>query len=268
MIVALIAGCQPGEVGGEPPRSGPSDAFPPGIATGTVARVNDGDSLVVDTGSGQIEVRLMGINAPESDECSGPEAAARLAGLVDEETVGVEEVGQDQFDRTLAYLWLGDLLLNLDQVANGLAIATTPEEGDARGPAIVAAEDGAFEAGLGMWSETACGASGPRPEVGVDGAASSFDPSGPDEEALEQEWVSLSSGAGVAVADWVIRDESAQHRCRLPTGALVGPGTGLSVTSADPCWSPGRSPVWNNGGDMVLLLEPSGRVAARLRYEG
>ena len=38
------------------------------------------------------------------------------------------------------------------------------------------------------------------------------------------------------------------------------------VTSADPGWDPGGGPVWNNSGDMALLLDRHGRVVARWRY--
>ena len=260
LITVLVAACQPtGETNGDL-NSGANGSAPGGLTDGTVVRVNDGDSVLVETGSGDIEVRLMGINTPERDECYGPEAEERLIELVDGETVGLEEIGQDQFDRTLAYLWLGDLLLNLEQVEQGFAIASTPEAGDPHGGPILDAEGEAFDARLGLWSETACGASGPIPPVQVDISASNFDPPGPDEDVLDQEWVAFSSEELVDTGGWVIRDESSQHRCRLPTGAFIDPGESLVVTSIDPCWNPGDSSVWNNGGDMALLLDASGRV--------
>jgi hypothetical protein len=223
--------------------------------------------VVAQTGAGEVEVRLMGINAPERDECFGPESEGRLVDLVDGQEVGLEAVGQDQFGRTLAYVWLDDLLINLDHVAGGFAIATTPpEEGDPHGGTLLDAEDGAFEEGWGMWSETVCGGSGPLPSVVVDGDASSFDPRGPDEEALGEEWVAFSSEETVDLGQWVIRDESSEHRCQLPSDLVVEPGVTLTVASTDPCWDPGGSPVWNNGGDMALLLDASGRVVARHRY--
>lgn len=235
---------------------------------GAVVRANDGDSLVVATESGEVEVRLMGINAPESDECHGPEAEARLRDLVDGGEVGLDEVGQDQFDRTLAYVWLGDLLVNLDQVEGGFAIATTPDDGDPNGQALLDAEEEAVASRLGMWSNTACGATGPIPPVHVDGDASRFDPPGPDEEVLEQESVALASAQTVELGGWVIRDESSEHRCHLPAGTSIDAGSGLSIASTDPCWDPGDRSVWNNGGDMALLLDPTGRVIARHRYPG
>jgi micrococcal nuclease len=268
LIIVLIAACQlTGQTNGDS-NAGANGSAPGGLTNGTVVRVNDGDSVLVETGSGDVEVRLMGINTPERDECYGPEAEERLIELVDGQAVSLEEVGRDQFDRTLAYLWLGDLLVNFDQVAEGFAIASTPEEDDPHGDDLVEAEDAAFDARAGMWSETACGASGPIPPIEVDGSASSFDPPGPDEDILDQELVAFSSEEQVNLGGWVLRDESSQHRCHLPSGAFIDPSAGLVVTSVDPCWEPGDSSVWNNGGDMALLLDASGRVVTRHRYLG
>jgi micrococcal nuclease len=270
VILCLVIGaCQPAGVDNPDPGPGAGSSAPDGMTTGTVVRVNDGDSVVVETGASDVEVRMMGINSPEREECFGLEAEDRLIALVDGQEVGLEEVGQDQFDRTLAYVWLGDLLVNLDQVDGGFAIATTPpEDGDPHGETVLDAEEAAFEAGQGMWSETACGASGLLPEVEVDGPASSFDPRGPDEEVLGEEWVALTAVEAVELGGWVIRDESSEHRCHLPSGLTIEPGDVLRVASTDPCWDPGERSVWNNGGDMALLLDTTGRVVARHRYSG
>ncbi|HEU4915345.1 MAG TPA: thermonuclease family protein [Acidimicrobiia bacterium] len=269
LISLLIAGCRLAEES-EAGVAGPDTpgTLPGEVTTGMVIRVNDGDSLVVETRSGEVEVRLMGINAPESYECYGQESERRLVELVEGEQVGLEEVGRDQFGRTLAYLWLGDRLVNLEQVAGGLAIATTPEVGDVRGETLLESEDQAYESGLGMWSDTVCGASGPPPSVDISGSVSSFDPPGPDDEVLGQEWVALSSEEGVDLSGWTIRDESSVHRCLLPGEFSIVSGAERIVASTDPCWDPGDSSVWNNGGDMALLLDTAGRVVARLRYPG
>ncbi len=266
LISLLVAGCRAAnesEAGSDTP-----GALPGEVTTGMVIRVHDGDSLVVEARSGEVEVRLMGINAPESDECYGRESKQHLVELVEGEQVGLEEMGQDQFGRTLAYLWLGDRLVNLDQVGGGLAIATAAEVGDVRGETLLDSEEQAYESGLGMWSDTVCGASGQPPSVDIAGSASSFDPQGPDDAVLSQEWVALSSEEGVDLSGWTIRDESSVHRCLLPDGFSVQPGANRTVASTDPCWDPGDSAVWNNGGDMALLLDTTGRVVARLRYAG
>jgi Staphylococcal nuclease homologue len=211
----------------------------------------------------------MGVNAPERDECHYQESSDHLTGLIDGESVGLEVISTDQFDRTLAHVWLDDLLVNQDLVSGGFAIATTPpEEGDPHGEALIAAEEGAFEAGVGLWSETVCGSATPLPEITIDAGDSVFDPSGPDDEVLDTEWVSVTSTETVDAGGWTIRDESSQHRCHLASGTVVTEETGLVVTSADECWDPGNSSVWNNGGDMILVLDESGTIVARHRYTG
>jgi micrococcal nuclease len=234
-----------------------------------MTRAIDGDSGVVDSESAEIEVRFMGMNAPERDECFHQEASDRLAGLVEGQPIELEVIGTDQFDRTLAYVWRGEVLVNLDLVRDGFVVATTPaEEGDPHGETLLAAEEAAVSEERGLWSETVCGAAGPRPGVAVDVTGSQFDPAGPDEELLEAEWVTLVGDSPIDLDGWTIRDESSQHRCHLRGGTRISADEALVVTSADPCWDPGQSPVWNNGGDMVLLLDEAGRVVARHRYTG
>ncbi|MGH8948558.1 MAG: thermonuclease family protein [Acidimicrobiia bacterium] len=261
-LVILLCSCQPaGPTGGtvEPL----ADHIP-----GRVERVNDGDSAVVSTEDSDVEVRLMGVNAPEQDECHHQESRGHLAGLIEGELVGLEVISTDQFHRALAYVWLDDLLVNEDLVSGGFAIATTPpEDGDPQGESLLAAEEGAFLAKLGMWSATVCGPAATLPENTIDVGGSVFDPSGPDDEVLDQERVSLTSTETVDVGGWTIRDESSQHRCRLAPDTRIEE-IGLIVTSADECWDPGDSPVWNNGGDMILVLDDSGTVLTRHRYAG
>jgi hypothetical protein len=221
---------------------------------------------VVDIDGGEIDVRLLGINAPEADECFYDAATDHLIDLLEGKTVDVEIIGTDQFGRTLAYLWMGGALVNLDLVSDGYAIATTPGAGEMRGNDLISAEDDAFSDRVGLWATDACGASAPPPSVGVDVGGSQFDPPGPDEDVLDQEWVTFVSEDVTDLEGWRVRDESSAHRCMLRSGSAVTPGQTLTLTSADPCWDPGRSPVWNNGGDLVLLLDPAGGVAARARY--
>lgn len=264
LCLAAACACLP------PGATGTTDAAsrPGNLTSGRVVRLNDGDSGVVTSNGAEIGVRLMGVNAPERDECFGQESGEHLAGLIDGEMVDLEVVGTDQFNRTLAYVWLDDLLVNHDLISGGFAIASTPENGDPHGAMLIAAEEVAFSAETGMWSETACGPTEAMPDVGIDVPESSFDPAGPDEEVLDQEWVTLTGEENADLSGWAVRDESSEHRCHLPSGTVIVEGGALTVTSADPCWDPGGRPVWNNGGDLVLLLDGSGRVMARHRYAG
>jgi len=241
---------------------------PDGFELGVVTRVNDGDSGLVDVGGTIVEFRLEGINAPERAECHGEDSSDHLAALVEGATVGVELTGTDQFGRSLAYMWLDDAPVNLELVSGGHAVATTPGQGETRGEALIAAEIDAASEERGLWSESACGGTGPVPDIAVDPLSSRFDPDGPDEEVLEEELVTFDYGETLDLAGWTIRDESSAHRCVIPDGTLISADRPLTVTSADQCWDPGENPVWNNAGDLVLLLDPLGRVAARYRYTG
>ena len=259
----LAVACQ--TTGIEPPI--PSTQ-PDGLDPGVVTRVYDGDSGLVEVGGSVVEFRLEGINAPEQDECHGEESSDRLAALIEGATVGVELTGTDQFDRNLAYMWLDDALVNLELVSRGGAVATTPGKGETWGDSLIAAENDAASGGRGLWSESACGGTGPVPDIAVDPMSSRFDPDGPDEEVLEAEWVTFDYGETLDLGGWTIRDESSAHRCVIAAGALISADRPLTVTSADQCWDPGDTPVWNNAGDLVLLLDHLGRVAARHRYTG
>jgi micrococcal nuclease len=95
-----------------------------------VRRVVDGDTLVLDSGT---RVRLQGINCPESVKPESPvEAWGAEAKDFTEDFIrrarnrvrlsfGVER--KDQYDRFLAFVWNGDVMLNEELVRAGLAQA-------------------------------------------------------------------------------------------------------------------------------------------------
>lgn len=91
-----------------------------------VARVIDGDTIVLADGR---HVRLIGVDAPEIDcpyrtaEPWGYESRAYLKELIEGRRVRVE-VGPEPFDkygRTLAYIYLGDVLVNGRIIRDGQA---------------------------------------------------------------------------------------------------------------------------------------------------
>ena len=106
--------------------------------TFTVARVVDGDTLVLDVSDGDrrtTRVRLWGIDAPELARADLGQPAqpwaeaskARADELVGGGTVRLElEPGRirDRYDRILAYVWIADdLMLNEQLLVDGLAHA-------------------------------------------------------------------------------------------------------------------------------------------------
>lgn len=89
--------------------------------TGKVVAVADGDSITVLRMRERVEVRLVGIDAPERAQPYGNRSKQALAGLVRGQEVRVVERGTDRFQRTLGQVYRGDLDVNAEQVRQGMA---------------------------------------------------------------------------------------------------------------------------------------------------
>ncbi len=231
--------------------------------------IADGDTIEVDTGDGVIDVRLLGINTPEIGECYGEEPLAYLIEYLKGETVGLEIADKDQFGRTLASVWLVDELINLTLVSEGYAIALTPGVSDPYGSMLLVAEELSFASGSGLWSPEACGG-GEVADVRFDIDASQFNPPGPDDDALDDEYIVIVNDGSEAIQlkGWTLRDESSLNRLAFDGSVTLASGERLTIASGcstDPGWC-GTTPIWNNDGDMALLLDEAGRVVARARY--
>lgn len=116
-----------------------------------VVRVKDGDSVVVQRvdGGRQSEIRLAGMDAPESSQPWGKEAGAALERMVGNRVVRVEVTDRDRYHRLVAKLWLGDLYVNAEMARTGNAWAFARYLPD---KAIRAGHDEARKAGRGLWS--------------------------------------------------------------------------------------------------------------------
>jgi micrococcal nuclease len=239
-----------------------------------VIRIFDGDSLLVAINSEEVEVRLLGVNAPESSECHGAAsrtALQQLLGSGDLRLVADTEE-TDQYGRLLRYLFVGGTNVNLALLAGGDAVAV--QSGHTANAEFVAASDAAAAARLGMWAPDACGNQAPPAGVAIVGY--DYDPPGPDGESINEEWVGIAnqSGAPVDMGEWILRDESTQHRFSFPAGFSLAPDSEVAVrtgcgtdTSTDLFWC-ADGPVWSNAGDTVILELPDGTVVARDRYSG
>lgn len=232
----------------------------------SLVRVIDGDSLLIESGGERIEMRLAGVNAPEIDECLGAEAAVTLEALTSSVPLAVRLDGQDQFGRSLGDVLVDGASVAERMVAEGMALAISGSGDSGR----FALQERARRDGEGIWSASACGATGPIPSVTI--IALTADPAGPDEDDLDAETVTIANTgtAAVDLSGWTIRDESTVNRFRFPPGTELAPGTSLTVSSG--CNGPGLSwcssgPIWNNGGDTALLLEPVGRIVSVYRHQ-
>jgi micrococcal nuclease len=94
----------------------------------TVVTVFDGDTIELDDGR---KVRLIGVDAPEVEspyrkrESFGDESKAYLSALILKKKISlvVGDPQKDRYGRTLAYVYIGDILVNGRIIRDGWAFA-------------------------------------------------------------------------------------------------------------------------------------------------
>lgn len=101
-------------------------ATPPRELAGTVTKVTDGDSLWLQPSvqGPPIEVRLLGVDAPEICQPWGTQARDALKVLVEGKQVTLRAVGLDTYQRTLGTVMLDDVDVNSRLVEEGHAWST------------------------------------------------------------------------------------------------------------------------------------------------
>lgn len=124
------------------------------VLSGTATRVIDGDTIDVLLSSGRIRVRLHGVDAPERDQSGGAAATAWLTQQLQDRQVLLEPVSQDQYDRMVAVVHVGDRNINRDLVQAGHAWAYRRylRRGDA---GLCVLEEEARRKSAGLWATTA-----------------------------------------------------------------------------------------------------------------
>ncbi|HEX6401055.1 MAG TPA: thermonuclease family protein, partial [Actinomycetota bacterium] len=136
----------------------------PARVTAPVLRVVDGDTIHVLLDGHDVTIRLIGIDTPEAAipdapiECFGRRASDYTHDRLEGRTVDLEfDVERlDRFDRTLAYVWLGEELLNETLVRRGYALVTTFPPNVRYVERFTAAQDEARAEGAGLWARETC----------------------------------------------------------------------------------------------------------------
>jgi hypothetical protein len=231
-----------------------------------VTSVADGDSFRAVSPAGEVEVRLLGVNSPELDECHGHAARDALVDLIENRTIGLAtEPEPDQFDRVLARAVVDETYVNWRMVIDGHSVVMTEASTDRK--TLLEAEDAARTGGIGMWASDICGAMGPRAALEITTVNS--DPPGADDE--ESVTIINSGSDSIDLRGFVLRDESSVNRFVFP-GITLASGEQLTVVRGCGEGKQGiipwctEQPIWNNDGDTVLLLDQAGRIVAMRRY--
>jgi micrococcal nuclease len=132
---------------GNPATCGPTKAV--------VARVIDGDTIVLDSGE---KVRYLLVNAPETTnghtDCYGQSASQFNSDLVLGKTVELryDDVCTDKFGRLLAYVSVDGVEVNTTLIERGYAcVLHISPDGDARADEFKSLESAAKQQRRGLW---------------------------------------------------------------------------------------------------------------------
>jgi micrococcal nuclease len=125
----------------------------------TVVRVVDGDTVHVRVGDRLEKVRYIGVNAPEvhhprkGEEPGGREAWRANHRLVAGRAVRLEldVQSRDRYGRLLAYVWVGDRMVNAELVRGGYAQVMTIPPNVRYQAMFLALQRDARDAGRGLW---------------------------------------------------------------------------------------------------------------------
>jgi micrococcal nuclease len=128
--------------------------------TAAVVRVVDGDTILVNVGGHAEKVRYIGMDTPEThhptrgEEPGGREATAVNRRLVEGKTVRLElDVRlRDRYGRLLAYVYVGETMVNAELVRLGYAQAMTVPPNVKHASLFVRLQREAREAGRGLWA--------------------------------------------------------------------------------------------------------------------
>ena len=124
-----------------------------------VTRAVDGDTIEVQLGGEEEDVRYIGVDTPETVkpgepvQCFGPQASHFNHGLVEGERVRLvfDAERRDVYGRLLAYVYLDGRFVNAELVRRGLARTLTIPPNDRFAARLKRLEIAAARAGRGLW---------------------------------------------------------------------------------------------------------------------
>lgn len=102
---------------------------------------------------GTVSIRMRGIDAPEKRQAYGMEAKESLKSLIGGQTVKLDIKSIDKYGRVVAYVFVGSINVNLEQVKRGYAWAYTEFLDRPYASEFYSAEKEAKLQRLGLWNE-------------------------------------------------------------------------------------------------------------------
>jgi len=248
-----------------------------GVDTPEVHAENDPTEFpgVPDTEAGRACLREWGERASEH-------AKQELAGETVTLSFDENEPRRGYYGRLLAYVHVDGDSFNYGLVTEGLARRYDDSSFQYR-ERYGRAEEAARAGGVGLWG--ACANENPRtpeetPIAVADGgtplqiAEIHADAEGDDRENLNDEYVTFENPSDEALdlSGWTVRDE-ADHVYTFPEGTELGANEQLTRRTGsgedgdgERYWGEG-APVWNNGGDSVIVRTANGETVIDHSYD-
>ncbi len=237
--------------------------------TAKVVEVADGDTIKVLGKNGVETIRYIGIDTPEVTQFQtklGMEAYQKNVDLVlgKEVTFYTDTTDVDSYKRYLRYVFVGDIWVNHELVALGLAEEEPYEPDTACRWELAKAELKAREAHLGIWLTENNHNARNIENFGTNTSVGNFLPGTIwiTEVNVKSEYVDLfnNSTADIDLKGWYLVSERGDQVCPLGTTLKVGETlrifsqkgkNGFNCNSVDPIWH-------NTNQDPAVLYDPAG----------
>jgi micrococcal nuclease len=234
-----------------------------------VRQVYDGDTLLLEDGQ---KVRYLGINAPEFQEPFYLKAKRVNEALVLGKEIRLEfdRERTDGYDRILAYVYVGDQMVNARLVGEGLAHAFFIGPNEKHNTLLLQTQVSAKQRKVGIWSART------RPKPLKITSVHVADPDRSDPYAPYVRITNLHDGP-VRLVGYVLSNESGQ-RYHFPD-VTIDPGYTVIVASTEGKdgidakgqmvvhW-PTQGSVWDTREDTAFLADPSGETVDLFHYKG
>lgn len=108
ILLAIAIGSKTGGISPSISQEKFQEKYAQTIGLWQVDRVSDGDSITASQGNDRRRIRLCGIDAPESNQAGGEEAAEALKKIVKKENaIAIAFIEQDRYGR-----WIGEIFAN------------------------------------------------------------------------------------------------------------------------------------------------------------
>ncbi|MFH1326053.1 MAG: lamin tail domain-containing protein [Candidatus Falkowbacteria bacterium] len=242
-----------------------------------VTKVIDGDTIELETGE---KIRYIGIDTPETKhptkgiECFGQEAYEQNKQLVLNKKVRLEKdvTDKDSYKRLLRYVYVDDLFINKELVAQGYAYSYPYPPDTKYQNEFNDAEENAKNNKSGLWQKC-IQAENDRPVLEVEEVYSNKiiineilpNPTGSDEA---DEWVELKNTGDeeVDVNGWKISDATAKIYMIKTDDFLttIIPAQGYFLIKREVS----NIALNNSSGDLVELFWPNEELADQVEYSG